>query len=287
MSENPQENFEVIIQPNKRWFYIDWRGLLHYQDLLFLLVRRDFVAKYKQTILGPLWFILQPLLTTLVFTIIFGHVTKIPTNGLPPTLFYLCGLLPWSYFSQCLTGVSDSLISNAQIFRKVYFPRLIVPLSVVMSNLMTFALQLVTFLGFYFYFKFFTPAGTSIHPHPFLIMLPLLLLQIAAISLGVGLWIAALTVKYRDFHHLVGFVAQLWMYATPIIYPISVIPKAWRFVMALNPMAGIVEAYRYAFFGKGFVDLDYLWVSGLGTFVVLVSGVLIFNKVERTFVDTI
>ena len=203
MKRTQSEDYEIIIEPHKSWLYVDWKGLLHYRDLLFLLVRRDFVAKYKQTILGPAWFILQPLLMTVVFTIIFGKVTKISTQGLPPVLFYMCGLLAWTYCSQCFTAVSDSLIANANLFSKVYFPRLIIPLSITLSNLMTFGLQLATFLGFYFYYKIFTSASSSIHPNEFLYFLPIFILQTAAIGLGVGLWIAALTVRYRDFYHLI------------------------------------------------------------------------------------
>ncbi len=277
---------EIIIQPNRSWFYIDWRGLLHYRDLLLLLVRRDFLSRYKQTILGPLWFIIQPLLMTIMFTIIFGKVAKIPTDGLPPMLFYLCGLLAWGYFAGCLKGTSSSFIENAHLFGKVYFPRLIVPLSCVISNLFAFGIQLVTFLRFYFYFKNFTPAGASINPNVFILVLPLLVLQTLAIGLGVGLWMSALTAKYQDLKFVMEFLIQLWMYATPVIYPMSVIPEKWRPVLAINPMAPILESYRYAFFGVGSLSLKYLLISTVTTVLVLLSGILIFNKVERTFIDT-
>lgn len=287
MNKKEKAEQETIIEAHQSWFYVDWKGLFHYRDLLFLLVRRDFIAKYKQTILGPLWFIIQPLLTTLVFTVIFGKFSKIPTDKLPPVLFYLCGLLAWNYFAQCLTSIAASLTNNAHLFSKVYFPRLIVPLSIIISNLMTFAIQAVTFLAFYFYFKIFTSAGSVINPNGFILLLPLLLLETAAVSLGIGLWIAALTVKYRDFQHLVSFLVQLWMYATPVIYPVSSIPDRWQFLTVLNPMSGIVESYRYAFFGTGFVDFRYLMTSAGLVLFSLVTGLLIFNRVERTFVDTI
>lgn len=287
MRKEENKKYEFIIQANKSWFYVDWKGLLHYRDLLFLLVRRDFLARYKQTILGPAWFILQPLMTTVMFTVIFGHLTKIPTDGVPPMLFYLCGLLAWSYFAQTLGAIASSLMANSNLFSKVYFPRLIVPLSIVFSNFFAFALQTATFLGFYFYFKFFTPVGHLLDPNTAVIWLPLLFIQTAAISLGVGLWIAALTVRYRDFQHLVPFAIQIWMYATPIIYPISSIPEKWRFVTLLNPMAAIVESYRYAFFGVGSLNFQYMAISAGITFFVLFSGLLFFNKVERTFVDMI
>ncbi len=278
---------EIVIQHTNDWFRFDWQNLYYYRDLLFLLVRRDFIAKYKQTILGPAWFVIQPVLTTVVFTVIFGKVAKIPTDGIPPMLFYLCGLLSWDYFSKCLSAVATSLTGNAALFSKVYFPRLIVPVSIVISNLLTFALNLIMFLGFFIYFKFFTAAGNMIDPTRGLLVLPFLLLQTAAIGLGVGLWIAALTVRYRDFQHLVGFFVQLWMYATPVIYPMSAIPKAWKWITVANPMSAIVEAYRYAFFGVGAIHNLDIAFSALITALVLISGLLVFNKIERTFVDTL
>lgn len=287
ISSTEQNGFEIVIQPNRSWFYIDWQGLWHYRDLLFFLVKRDFISYYKQTILGPLWFIIQPLLMTLVFTVIFGKIAKIPTDGLPPMLFYLCGLLVWRYFASCLNTTSNTFEANAHLFGKVYFPRLIVPLSVIISNLLAFAIQLVTFLGFYFYFKYFTPAGMSFKPNLVIFVLPLLLLQTAAISLGVGLWMSALTAKYRDLRFLMGFLVQLWMYATPVIYPMSIIPEKWRPLAAINPMAAIVELYRYAFFGVGSLNFNYLLISAVTTVFVLLSGVLIFNRAERTFIDTV
>jgi len=287
LKNNKYNSYEIIIKPNRSWFYIDWQGLLHYQDLLFLLVRRDFVARYKQTILGPLWFILQPLMTTVIFTVVFDRVAKISTDSLPPFLFYLCGLLIWDYFSRCITGTSTSFVSNANLFEKVYFPRIIVPLSNIISNLFAFAIQLATFLGFYFYFKFLTPAGIDIKPNIALFALPLLLFQTACFALGVGLWISALTAKYRDFTFLMGFLTQLWLYATPVIYPVSAIPARWRFIFAINPMSSIVDLFRCAFFGTIPLSYKYLFISIFVTITILLSGVLIFNKVERTFVDTV
>ncbi|MBU2101891.1 MAG: ABC transporter permease [Candidatus Omnitrophica bacterium] len=279
--------YEIIIKPNRSWFYIDWRGLLHYRDLLFLLIRRDFVSRYKQTILGPLWFIIQPLVMTLVFTVVFFRVAKVSTDALPPVLFYLCGLLIWNYFSSCISITSTSLTTNAMLFEKVYFPRIIIPLSTIFSNLITFAIQLLTFLCFYFYYKWCTASSAQIHPNLFLFALPLLLLQAAAFALGVGLWLSALTVKYRDLSFLMGFLVQLWMYATPVIYPVSAIPSQWRFILIINPIASIVDLYRYAFFGTLSLSLKYLTFSIITTCVVLFSGILIFNKVERTFIDTV
>lgn len=287
VSSTEQSGFEIVIQPNRSWFYIDWRGLLHYRDLLFLLVRRDFVSQYKQTVLGPIWLIVPSLLTTIAFTVIFNKVAKISTDGMPPMLFYLCGLLAWRYFTGCLNSTSNTLTANAGLFGKVYFPRLIVPLSVVVSNLFSFVINLITFLGFYFYFKCFTPVGMAIKPNLFIFALPLLILQTAAFGLGVGLWISALTAKYRDFSFLVGFFTGVGMYVTPIIYPMSIVPEKWRVLVALNPMAPIIESFKYTFLGTGTINLNYLLISAVITIVVLLSGILIFNKVERTFIDTV
>jgi len=278
---------EIIIEPNRSWFRIPWREIVQYRDLLYLLVRRDFVSKYKQTVLGPLWFVIQPLMTTLMFTVVFGKIAKIPTDRLPPMLFYLCGMLAWGYFAKCLGGTASTFVGNAHLFGKVYFPRLVVPLSVIVSNLMSFGIQLATFAAFWVYFKWFTAAGELIRPNLFILALPLLLVQTAAIGLGVGLWMSALSAKYRDFSYLADFMAQLWMYATPVVYPLSVVPERWRWVVALNPMAGIVESYRYALLGAGTVDPVYMGLSVLTTGLVLVSGLLVFNKVERTFIDTV
>ena len=278
---------EIIIEPNRSWLRIPWREIVQYRDLLYLLVRRDFVSKYKQTVLGPLWFVIQPLMTTLMFTVVFGKIAKIPTDRLPPMLFYLCGMLAWGYFAKCLGGTASTFVGNAHLFGKVYFPRLVVPLSVIVSNLMSFGIQLATFAAFWVYFKWFTAAGELIRPNLFILALPLLLVQTAAIGLGVGLWMSALSAKYRDFSYLADFMAQLWMYATPVVYPLSVVPERWRWVVALNPMAGIVESYRYALLGAGTVDPVYLGLSVLTTGLVLVSGLLVFSKVERTFIDTV
>ena len=277
----------VVIEPNRSWFRLPWRELLHYRDLWFLLVRRDFVAKYKQTILGPAWFIIQPLLMTVMFTIVFGKIAKIPTDNLPRVLFYLCGMLAWTYFAECIRGTSTVFVTNAALFGKVYFPRLIVPVAIVTSNLIAFAIQLVTFTGFWLYFKFFTAAGQLFSLTSAIALLPLLLLQTACIGLGVGLWMSSMTAKYRDFVHLTGFLTQLWMYATPIVYPLSEVPEKWRWISALNPMTGIVETYRYALLGAGTVNPKYLALSAGMTVALLISGTLLFRRTERTFIDTV
>jgi lipopolysaccharide transport system permease protein len=282
----PSLEYEIVIRPTRSWFQLGIGDLWHYRDLLLILVHRDFSAKYKQTILGPAWFVLQPLLTTLIFTVIFGQIAKIPTDGLPPVLFYMAGLVAWNYFAQTFQTTSATLVTNAALFGKVYFPRLIVPLAAVVSNLIAFALQLGTFLCLWLYYKFLTPAsGFTISPA--IVYFPLLLVQLAALSLGAGLWMSSLTVKYRDFVHLSAFLIQLWMFATPVIYPFSQIPEAWRWVAALNPMALPVEAMRYMFLGKGIIAPTYLSISVSVTLVILLSGAMLFSRVERTFVDTV
>ncbi|MCM8819216.1 MAG: ABC transporter permease [Candidatus Omnitrophica bacterium] len=288
MSKRKNKSYEIIIEPKRSLFYIDWQGLLHYRDLLWLFVRRDFVVRYKQTILGPAWFIINPLLTTFVFTIVFGRIAKLSTDKLPPFLFYLCGITIWGYFSRCISSTANSLISHSHILQKVYFPRLIIPLSGIISNFFSFMLQLFIFLGFYIYFKYFTVTGKLIDPQPHtLIVLPFIFLQTAFFALGVGLWVCALTIKYRDLLLAIEFLLQLWMYATPVIYPVSTIPAHFRFIMVFNPMSAIVDLFRYGFFGTVALSIKYLWCSVLITVGILISGLLIFHKVERTFVDTI
>jgi lipopolysaccharide transport system permease protein len=254
---------------------------------LFLLVHRDFVARYKQTILGPAWFVLQPLVTTAVFSIIFGEIAKIPTDGLPPILFYLTGLLGWNYFAQTFQSASGTLVNNAGLFGKTYFPRLVVPLSAVISNFFAFALQLATLLAVWIYFKLFTGANEQFGFSVSIVWLPLVVLQIAALSLGAGLWLSAITAKYRDFTFLVGFIIQIWMYATPVIYPLSQIPEKWRWIAVLNPMTMPVEAIKLMFLDQGTIVGTYMLLSVSITVLSLLSGVLVFNKVEKTFVDTV
>jgi lipopolysaccharide transport system permease protein len=278
---------EVVIRPTRGWFHLNLADVWRYRDLLFLLVHRDFVARYKQTILGPTWFILQPLLMTVVFTVIFGTVAHIPTDGVPPMLFYFAGLLGWNYFSQTFQNSSGTLVANAGLFSKVYFPRLVIPLSIVISSFLAFTLQLATFLSLWCYFKTFTSAGAMFGFSGAIVWLPLLLVQIAALGLGVGLWLSALTVKYRDFTFLTGFIIQVWMYATPVIYPLSQIPEKWHWVALLNPMAAPLETLKYMFLGHGIIISAHIAVSIMTTLLLLVSGMLVFNRVERTFVDIV
>lgn len=282
--EKKRENWTTILRSKSGWFDIDLKELWRYRDLIMLFVRRDFVAIYKQTILGPLWFLLQPLFTTVVFTVVFGKVAKIPTDGLPPILFYMTGIVAWSYFSGCLTKISDTFVGNANIFGKVYFPRLVVPISVVISSILTFVIQFGLFLAFlsYFYLK-----GASIQPSLWILLTPLMIVHMAALGLGTGILISSLTTKYRDLTFAVGFGVQLWMYATPIVYPMSQIPEKWHWLMALNPMTAIVETFRYAFLGAGTVEL---WVMGVSigvTLSILTLGIILFSRIEKTFMDTV
>jgi lipopolysaccharide transport system permease protein len=286
MEATRPEPFEIVLRPDAGWRSLEIASLWQYRDLLSLLVWRDFVSKYKQTILGPLWFIIQPLCMTLVFTVIFGKVAGLSTDGLPPVLFYLCGQLGWNYFAQNFSSNSATFIANAGLFGKVYFPRLVVPLAALVSNLFAFAIQLATFVCFYIYFKYGRGAG-GFGMDWRVILLPLLVLQTAILSLGVGLVMSALTAKYRDLTHLSALLIQVWMYATPVIYPLSGFPLEWRWVAALNPMTPIVEAFRLLLLGVGTVEPRYFVCSMVTTVVVTIAGLMLFNRIEKTFVDIV
>lgn len=275
----------MVIQPQRSLFDLRLGELWRYRDLIMLFVRRDFVAVYKQTILGPIWYLVQPLLTTITFTIIFGQIANLPTDGLPQFLFYMSGTVVWSYFSDCLNKTSNTFVQNANLFGKVYFPRLAVPVSILISSLVAFAIQFLFFIAF---ILFFVLRGTVLTPNWLWIMLsPLLLFMMAGLGFGFGIIISSLTTKYRDLRFLVGFGVQLLMYATPVIYPVSAIPVQWQWVILANPMTPIVEAFRFAFLGAGTVDLGHLLYSLTFMFVVVSLGTIIFNRVEQTFMDTV
>lgn len=277
-------NWTTEIKPQNKWYDIDFKAIWQYRDLLMLFVRRDFVAVYKQTILGPVWFFIQPVLTMLTFTFIFGNVAKLPTDGIPPAIFYLSGLTFWNYFASCLTATSNTFVSNAGIFGKVYFPRLITPLSVVLSNLIKFAVQFLLFLGFFFYYLY----EGSVTPNWTLLLLPVYVIMMAGLGLGFGILISSLTTKYRDFTFLVGFGVQLLMYASPIIYPFSMLSEKFRILLNIvNPMSSIIEAIKYGFLGKGVFSPAYLTISFVYMCVLLFLGVVVFNKVEKSFMDTV
>jgi lipopolysaccharide transport system permease protein len=279
-----EQDWTLVIRPKTRWFDLHLADLWRYRDLVMLFVRRDFVSFYKQTVLGPLWFIIQPLLTTLTFTLIFGNIAKLSTDGLPKILFYLSGITAWNYFSDCLMKTSETFNANSGLFGKVYFPRLAVPVSIVISNLIKFGIQLGLFLGFYFYFL---GNGAAIRPTRALLLLPLLVLLMAALGLGSGILVSSLTTRYRDLRFLVQFGTQLLMYGTPVIFPLSQLPHQYRWIMLANPMTPVIETFRYAFLGTGTFSWRLLGISAVATSLILAVGVLLFNKVEKTFTDTV
>lgn len=279
-----ESDWTLVIRPQRSWFDLQLKELWRYRDLVRLFVLRDFVSVYKQTVLGPLWYLIQPLLTTVVFTIVFGQVARLPTDGLPSFLFYLSGTIMWSYFADCLNKTSSTFISNAALFGKVYFPRLAVPVSILISSMAMFAIQFILFLAFAGYYWF---SGADVHPNAWILLMPFLLLLMACLALGFGIIVSSLTTRYRDLRFLVVFGVQLWMYGTPVIYPVSSVPERYRALILANPMTAIVETFRYAFLGAGSLSLSSLLYSLLVTMVVLGLGVLIFNRVEATFMDTV
>ena len=275
----------TVIKASMSWWRIDIREIWEYRDLLFSLVKRDLTAVYKQSILGPLWFVIQPLLTTVVFTIIFGNVAKISTEGVPHFVFYMSGTIFWNYFQGVLNHGAGSLVGNTNVLSKVYFPRMIIPLSGIFVNLAHLALNFVLFLGFYTWFMFH---GSDMAPNRWLGLLPTLIVQCGLMGLGFGLWVSSMTIKYRDLRFALPFLIQLWMYATPVVYPASLVVKpSLKLILWLNPMTAVVEFSRYGFTGRGSPDLFGLTLSWTVTFLVLVTGLFLFNKVQRNFVDTI
>ncbi len=278
------EKWDLIIQPQRNLLDLRLGELWKYRDLVMLFVRRDFVSVYKQTILGPLWYLIQPLLTTITFTVIFGQIAKLPTDGLPQFLFYMSGTVIWTYFADCLTKTSNTFVNNAQLFGKVYFPRLAVPVSILISNLITFGIQFLFFLAF---MAFFMLTGSAVLPNWWILLSPVLVLMMAGLGLGFGIIISSLTTKYRDLRFLVQFGVQLLMYATPVIYPASSIPERFQWLIKLNPMTPIVETFRYAFLGAGSVHpVDLLYSFGFMVVIVIIGAVM-FNRVEATFMDTV
>jgi len=278
-----EEAWTEIIEPEHSLLDLQLNEVWRYRDLLLLLVRRDFVATYKQTILGPIWFFLQPILTTLTFTLIFGQIAGLSTDGLPMILFYMAGITLWNYFSECLTRTSTVFKDNAAIFGKVYFPRLIMPLSIVASNLVKLGIQFSLFFGFWIYYL----SSGQIQPNIYLLLTPLLILLMAGLSLGFGMIISAMTTKYRDLAFLLSFSVQLLMYATPIIYPLSSLDDQYKPYIQANPMTAIIETFRYGFLGSGSFDWGMLIYSSVFTLVIIMIGTIVFNKVEKSFMDTV
>lgn len=279
-----EPKWTTIIRPQHQWLDLRLGELWQARELVSLFVWRDFVAQYKQTILGPLWYLIQPLLTTVIFTVVFGGIANLPTDGAPPFLFYMAGTVIWNYFAACLTKTSSTFVANAHIFGKVYFPRLVVPVSILMSNLVTFGIQLALFVAFIVYF---TLAGASIRPNATLLLTPVLVLIMAGLGLGFGIIVSSLTTRYRDLQYLVTFGVQLLMYLTPVVYPISSVPAGLRFFVMANPLTPVIESFRYAFIGAGvFMGWGLVYSTGF-MLAVLLGGTLLFNQVERTFMDTV
>jgi len=283
-SASRSEKWDLVIRSNTGWFDLHLADVWRYRDLTLLFVWRDFVAQYKQTILGPLWHLIQPLFTTALFTLVFSKVANLSTDTLPPILFYMAGVTCWNYFAECLNRTSATFIQNASIFGKVYFPRLSVPVSVVLSNIIKFAIQFSLFLAFvgYYYVK-----GAAIRPNMYVLLTPLVLLIMAALGLGLGIIVSSLTTKYRDLQVLVTFGVQLLMFVTPVVYPVSMVSHQYRWLILANPMTALVETFRYSFLGAGTFDPWQLVYSSAATLIILCIGVVLFNHVERTFMDTV
>jgi lipopolysaccharide transport system permease protein len=280
-----KENWDQVIEPRAKLLDLNLSEVWRYRDLLWLFVKRDFTAQYKQTILGPLWHFIQPLFTTVVFLMVFGKIANIPTDGIEPVLFYMSGISIWNYFSSCLSATSNTFVANAGIFGKVYFPRLVIPLSTVMSNMVKFGIQFLLLLAVMSWYGIKTG---NFHFGSSWLLIPLLVIMMAGLGLGLGIIISSLTTKYRDFTVLIGFAVQLLMYATPVAYPLSFLKgKSYAAWIAWNPLTPIVEAYRYALFGTGTVDTTGLIFSSSFILIVLFFGMLIFSKVERSFMDTV
>ncbi len=279
-----EEAWDLVIEPQNSLFKLNLRDVWRYRDLLAMFVKRDFVSFYKQTILGPLWFFIQPIFTTIVFVFVFGNLAGISTDGLPQYLFYLSGITAWNYFSDCITKTSTVFASNAGIFGKVYFPRLIMPLSIIVSNLVRFGIQMMLLI---FMMVFYAIKGADFHITLGIALFPFLVVLMAFLGLGLGLIITSMTTKYRDLAFLISFGIQLLMYGTTVIYPLSAAPLKYRQFIELNPMTGIIEAFRYAFLGKGEFTIYSLGYSAIVTLVCMMVGIVIFNKTEKTFIDTV
>ena len=281
------KEWDTIIENKSALLNIDLREVWRYRDLLAMYVKRDIITFYKQTILGPLWFVIQPLFTTIMFMFVFGGIAGISTDGIPQAVFYLAGLVCWNYFQDCLSKCADTFNANQAIFGKVYFPRLVVPLSIVISNLIKMAIQFTLFLAVYVYYF---ASGVDFHLNATLLLVPLLIAMLGCLGLGFGMIISSMTTKYRDLRFLITFGVQLWMYATPVIYPLSVMKSTYPkyiWVLVVNPLTAILETFKYAFTGVGEFNWLYLSYSIAFTILILLFGIIIFNRVQRNFMDVI
>ena len=284
-NEEQKQYWTMRIRPHERLWHIDLGEIWHYRDLIELFVRRNIVVQYKQTILGPLWYLIQPILTVIMNMVVFGNIAKMSTDGMPQALFYMAGNICWFYFSDCLNQTSNTFTANQNMFGKVYFPRLVVPIAVVISNLLRFVIQVGLFVVLYLYFFM---AGAPIALNWAILLMPLLVMMLAGLGLGFGILISSLTTKYRDFTILFTFIVQLWMYATPIVYPLSMVEEGpLRTLIMANPMTSIIEAFKYATLGQGYFSWFALGYSFLFMSVLLLFSVVIFNKVQRNFMDTV
>lgn len=281
-----EEKWTTEIKPKSSLLSIDFKELWQYRDLYRMFVKRDIVTWYKQTILGPLWFFIQPIMTTVMFMVVFGGIAKISTDGLPQPLFYLAGICLWQYFAECLNQTSKTFIDNANVFGKVYFPRLVVPMATVTSNLVRLSIQMGLFLVVFAYYMIFTDA--PVHPNLYALLTPVLILILAGLGLGFGILFSSLTTKYRDLVFLLSFIVQLWMYATPVIYPLSTIdnPKL-KMLMQANPLSSILEAFKFGWLGVGEFSWAALGYSAGFMVVLLALGIIVFNRIQRTFMDTV
>lgn len=284
-----EQHFTTVIRPKTGWFDLKLKEVYDYRDLIFLFVKRNFVSKYKQTVLGPAWAIIQPLLTTVVFTLVFGNIAGLAPGGVPSFVFYLSGTILWTYFSNCLSQTANTFVANSGTMGKVYFPRLVMPISTVISELISLAIQYMFLLIFLVYY---TISNQGTHPNLWILMTPVIVIQLAMLSLGCGIIISALTTKYRDLAMLVGFGTQLWMYASPIAYDMfcmgAFAPGGnWHTLYMCNPVTSIVNLFRYAYLGSGTVEWNYYIIGWITTLVFLFIGVVLFSRVEKTFMDTV
>lgn len=279
------EQWDLTITPRDKLLAVDWKEIWRYRDMFLLFVARNFRTAYKQTILGPLWFIITPVLSVIVYATVFGGIAKIPTDGIPPILFYLLGISVWGYFSACLSATSNSFVSNADIFGKVYFPRIIMPLVAVTTNLLSFAIQLAIFAAFYIYYA---ATGTELEIHWQIVLFPFLIVLLALMAVGFGMIFSSMTTKYRDLQIMLNKIISLWVYITPVIYPLSrVTNEKLHLAMSLNPVTPVMEAIKYSLLGQGQFSWAWLAYSAAFTLVLLVFGLMMFNKVQKSFMDTV
>jgi lipopolysaccharide transport system permease protein len=279
-----EEGWDLVLKPKGNLFNLNIRELIHYRDLVGLLVKRDLASSYKQTVLGWAWLIIQPLITTFTYMFVFGGIAKIGTDGIPPPIFYFCGTTLWTYFSQSLIKSSDTFVANSGLFGKIYFPRFTMPIAYAVTNAVSMGVQFLALVAFYFYYL---ASGYSFQTSPLLLLLPILIVQLGMLGTGIGITVSSLTTKYRDLKQLIGFGMTLWMYATPIVYPLSQVPAKWRWVFVVNPVSPVIETFRYALLGKGTFDPAAWGVSLVVTMFFFAFGLMVFNYSERTFIDVV